>query len=49
MWDRFKVSVVFTMMNGEPWCRISANVYNELGDYEKLAVGVLTILSEQQQ
>jgi len=47
LWERFKIVAVFPGINGETWCRISVNVYNELADYEILADAVLTIISEQ--
>jgi len=46
VWDRFHVQAVFVFIDNEPWCRVSASVYNVLEDYEKLADAVLAILDE---
>jgi len=46
MWERFGIQSLFISLDNEPWCRISASVYNELGDYEKLASAILELLSE---
>ncbi|MBV8168911.1 MAG: aminotransferase class V-fold PLP-dependent enzyme, partial [Alphaproteobacteria bacterium] len=39
----FKVEVPVTALQGALWCRISAQIYNEPADYQRLADAVLTI------
>ncbi len=48
MWDRFHVQSVFLYVQSEPWCRISAQIYNCIEDYEKLGDAILTLLEEEQ-
>lgn len=47
VWERFQIQAVFISIHGQSWCRISASVYNELEDYEKLGDAVLTLLDEE--
>lgn len=49
VWDRFQIQSVFVSVNDQPWCRISASVYNVIEDYEKLADAILTLLAEEQK
>ena len=43
----FSIEVPILLINGRLWIRISAQVYNELADYEALAVAVTEILRHQ--
>ena len=47
VWHRFKVQTTFFEQDGQPWVRISANVYNTIEDYEKLANAILTLKAEE--
>lgn len=47
VWERFHIQSVFISIHGQSWCRISASVYNEIEDYEKLADAILTLLGEE--
>jgi hypothetical protein len=48
IWDRFHIVVPLIKMPGVAgsWARISAQIYNELADYEKLAEAVLQLQKE---
>ncbi|MCB9792535.1 MAG: aminotransferase class V-fold PLP-dependent enzyme [Alphaproteobacteria bacterium] len=43
LWDKHRIEVPVTHFGGRLWLRISAQVYNELGDYERLAEALLTL------
>ena len=49
IWDRFGIVVPLIQMPGVAgsWARISAQIYNELADYEKLAEAVLQLKQEK--
>jgi len=47
VWHRFKVQSLFFQQEGQPWVRISANIYNTAEDYEKLADAILTLKNEE--
>ena len=49
IWDRFGIVVPLIQMPGVAgsWARISAHIYNELADYEKLAEAVLQLKQEK--
>lgn len=49
VWDRFSLVVPVIPMPGMPgvWIRVSAQIYNERGHYEKLADAVLLLLAER--
>jgi len=44
--DRFKLVVLCLFFQGELYVRISANVYNNLDDYRRLAEAVLQLKAE---
>ena len=50
IWDRFGIVVPLITMPGVEgsWARISAQIYNEKGDYEKLAEAVLQLRAEKE-
>jgi isopenicillin-N epimerase len=41
--DHYKVQVPIRCLDGALWARLSAQVYNEIGDYERLGEAVLSI------
>eukprot|EP00927_Polykrikos_kofoidii_P050550 TRINITY_DN44448_c0_g1_i1.p1 TRINITY_DN44448_c0_g1~~TRINITY_DN44448_c0_g1_i1.p1 ORF type:complete len:422 (-),score=78.27 TRINITY_DN44448_c0_g1_i1:197-1462(-) len=49
IWDRFRIVVPIVRMPAVDgrWARISAQIYNEPADYEKLAVAVLQLKAEK--
>lgn len=49
IWDRFGIVVPLISMPGVEgsWARISAQIYNEKQDYEKLAEAVLELRAEK--
>jgi len=47
VWHRFKVQSLFFQQDEQPWVRISANVYNTIEDYEKLANAILILKAEE--
>jgi CO dehydrogenase/acetyl-CoA synthase beta subunit len=50
VWERFHIVVPIMGVPGADgvWVRISAQVYNEMSDYETLAQAILTLQREQQ-
>ncbi len=34
-------------LQSEPWCRISAQIYNCMEDYEQLGDAILTLVNEE--
>jgi isopenicillin-N epimerase len=41
--ERFKVQAPIRPFNGQVWTRVSAQIYNDLGDFERLADAVDTL------
>lgn len=46
--DRFKICVPVFTIYGQPWLRISCQIYNTLADYEVLRDAILTLMKEDQ-
>ncbi|XP_065175372.1 uncharacterized protein LOC135805281 [Sycon ciliatum] len=47
IYDRFNIMVCTFGIKGVPYCRISANVYNEFWEYERLGEAVLQLRTEK--
>ena len=49
IWDRFNIVVPAVPMPGAAgaWCRISAQIYNQKSDYERLAEAILLLKAER--
>ena len=47
--NRFDICSVVIVLSGRPWVRLSAQVYNTMSDYERLAAAVLTLVSESEE
>lgn len=45
--SRHAIEVPVAYAAGRLWCRISAQIYNELADYRRLAEAVLQLAAEQ--
>jgi isopenicillin-N epimerase len=44
--DRYKIVVPVTNLGGWQWLRVSAQLYNKIGDYERLATALAAILPQ---
>jgi hypothetical protein len=40
LWNRYKIEVPITIVNQELYVRISAQIFNEFAEYEKLASAI---------
>ena len=41
--DDFRVQIPINPLTGTLWCRLSAQIYNEIKDYERLAEAIGTL------
>lgn len=44
--QRYRIEVPVACVRGRLWCRVSAQVYNELGEYQQLADAVKALAAE---
>lgn len=47
-WERFKIQCCFVSLQNKPWVRLSANVYNSMEDFHKLADSMLLLVREDE-
>ena len=47
-WERFKIQCCFVSLQNKPWVRLSANVYNGMEDFHKLADAMLLLVREDE-
>lgn len=44
--EKFAINTSAFYLNGEPWVRISCQIFNTISDYEKLRDAVLNLMKE---
>lgn len=47
--DRFNIQCVTVSVHGEPWTRVSLQIYNSLEDVRKLGEAILTLKEEEEE